>query len=300
MTETTAAPGPRRWPHAIDYHFANLLRRLGGAWFPSLVALAILALALGCWGYHEFAVQNRKVPSATITLYRSLQLFALEMPETETEYPLALDVARFLAAFVSFSAVLGVLGTIFEARVQAARLWVLGRHHVVLCGLGEKGAELVQVLRKDRHFVVVIEPDATHEDLSRCRALGAVVLTGNPTDSWRLKKARVHRADVLMAIVPGDDRLNVETAILAHAICRSPRHGTLTCVLQVSDPDLTTVVRKHPMATEGGDGFDLQPFRIDDACAQAMLREALVGGRVQVPGGSWSSASVREPGWARG
>ncbi len=172
---------------------------------------------------------------------------------------------------------ISLLGKVFFGQIQAMRLWVLGRRHVILCGLGEKGGNLVEVLRRKLQFVVVIEPDPDHEDLAQCRALGAITLIGSLTDAWQLKKALVDRADVLLALFRPDDRLNIETAVLAYEMCQSPRPGSLTCVLQISDLEMAAVVRKHEMATRENDWFELEIFNVYDACARAMLREAVLG-----------------------
>ena len=260
----------------VDFWAVSLLRRAGGTWFAVLSALAVLALVLGCWGF-SLVPRAVGVSSGTDVFYQSLQMFVLEMPALEGETPLPLDVARLIAAFVSFSAVIGLLGTVFDQQLQAIRLWILGRDHVVVCGLGEKGGELVEALRRERRFVAVIESNPEHPDIPRCRAMGAVVLIGSSAEAWLLKKARVPDADVLLAMFRPDDRVNIEAAVSAYELCQEPRAGCLTCVLQVSDPDLAAVVRKHEISTRTTDWFELQTFNIDNACAQAMLREALVG-----------------------
>jgi voltage-gated potassium channel Kch len=263
--------------HVIDFHVFRLFKSLGRVGFALLVSLALIGLVLGIVGYHQVGAGQNPPSSAADEFYQALQLFVLGAPSPAGDIPPTLDLARYVAAIVSFSAVISLLGKVFFGQIHSARLWLLGHRHVVLCGLGEKGGNLVEVLRKALHFVVVIEPDPDHEDLAQCRALGAITLIGSSTDAWQLKKARVDRAGVLLALFRQDDRLNVETAVLAHEICQGPRPGSLTCVVQITDPDLPAVVRKHEMATRQDDGFELEILNMYDACARAMLREAAVG-----------------------
>jgi TrkA-N domain len=108
----------------------------------------------------------------------------------------------------------------------------------------------VKVSRKKLHFVAVTEADPNHDDLAQCQALGAITLIGSSTDVWQLKKALVKHAQVLLALFGQDDRLNVETAVLASEMSQGPRTGSLTCVLQIADVDLGAIVRKHAMAAK--------------------------------------------------
>jgi voltage-gated potassium channel Kch len=268
--------------HALDFYLFRLLGTLSRVGFALLVALALLGLLLGIVGYHQLARRETSPSSTANEIYQALQLFVIGGPSSAKDLPPALDVARYVAAIVSFSAVIGLLGLVFFGQIQAARLWLLGRRHVIICGLGEKGSHLVERLRKDLHFVVIIESDANHEGLAQCRALGAITLIGSSADAWLLKKGRVDRAGVLLALFREDDRLNVETAVRAYELCRGADPRPLTCVVQIADPGLPAVVRKHAMASLENDRFELQIVDAYDACARAMLREAVLGlGRVR-------------------
>jgi voltage-gated potassium channel Kch len=262
---------------ALDFYLFRLVGTLSRVGFALLVALALLGLLMGTVGYHQLARRENSASSIADELYQSLQLFVIGGPSSDKGLPLALDVARYLAAIVSFSAVIGLLGLVCFSQIQATRLWILGRRHVILCGLGEKGTQLVEMLRKELHFVVIIESDPDHEDLAQCRALGAITLIGSSADAWQLKKGRVDRAGFLLAVFRQDDRLNVETAVLAYELCRGASLWPLTCVVQITDPGLPAVVRKHEMASLENDRFELHVIDAYDACARAMLREAVIG-----------------------
>ena len=203
---------------AIDYALFKLVATIGKIWLGLLVALALVALVLGGLAFHQLGVQGKVAPSVANDVYQSLQLFAPGAPAVDGEVPPALNSARFLAALVSFSAVISLLGKVFFGQVQAIRLWALGRRHIILCGLGEKGITLVEELRRELHFVVVIEENPNHDDLAQCQSSGAVTLIGSSTDAWQLKRALIDRAEVLMVLFGQDDRSNVETAVRASEI----------------------------------------------------------------------------------
>ena len=262
--------------HAVDCALFKIVSSVGTIWLGLLVGLAFVGLVLGCLEFHRIGEERKLAPSIANDVYQRLQLFALGAPAVEGEIPLALNAARFLAALVSFSAVISLLGKVFIGQIQAIRLWVLGRRHVILCGLGDMGITLVEALRRELHYVVVIEENPNHDDLPQCQTLGAVTLIGSSTDLWQLKKARVDWAEVLMVLFGQDDRSHVETAIRASELKQDARAGSLTCVLQIADLDLAAVVRKHQMATKHNDGFHLEIFNMYEACARAMLREAVV------------------------
>src|SRR5262249_11922244 len=127
--------------HRLDYHLYRTFQSIQGVFFPLLVVLALATLSLGFIGNIQLAEQRGWVHSWQDDLYRTLRLFTLEGPATNDPIPWSLDLARFLAAAFTFSTVLSVVGAVFYGQLQATRLWLLGHHHVVLAGLGEKGVK---------------------------------------------------------------------------------------------------------------------------------------------------------------
>lgn len=78
------------------------------------------------------------------------------------------------------------------------------KHHIV-CGLGDIGWEVAQLLHRRGDRVVVIENEADHPRLHALRELGgAMLLQGNATERVRLLEARAQHAEAIYAVTDND------------------------------------------------------------------------------------------------
>jgi hypothetical protein len=84
--------------HAIDSFAFRLCTSLGRVWFALLIGLALVGLALGSVGYHQLAASQNAGSSVADEFYQALQLFVLETPSPTPDIPLALELARYVAA----------------------------------------------------------------------------------------------------------------------------------------------------------------------------------------------------------
>jgi hypothetical protein len=250
----------------------NPLRELPWRWL-IIAAAASLAFVLGFTGFQEHFAAAGKNMSALDILYRTVQLFFLDAGNVDPPVGPKLQLARFLAPLTTAYAVVQAALTLFAVQLQKTWLWWRGGH-VIICGLGHKGVELVKELRKNGRRVVVIEHDQNNDDLPHCRAMGVVVLVGPANDEWTLRKSHVHRADELIAVT-GDDGTNVETAVRAHDLnrWRSARRKPLKCVVHIEEPRLRNLFLRHQLYGDPADPFELEMFNIFEVGARAMLRE---------------------------
>lgn len=158
-----------------------------------LVSCAILAMALGAFGFHDRAV-SRGWPS---DIYKALQLFALEFDDLGTNT--ALNLARFLAAGVALFAAVVVARQLFGEQLDRAVLR-RRRGHVVICGASAAGNALASAYRAQGSAVVVV--DRSPRNRLPGRSSGAKRLLwvqGDPTDPSVLARAGVPAARVLIA-----------------------------------------------------------------------------------------------------
>ena len=126
-------------------------------------------------------------------LYRTLQLFVLEINVRAKTTPRPLEIARWLGAIVAGVAIFKAAEEIFHRQFEDWRLRRL-KGHVIVCGLGRKGFELVKQLRRRGQRVVVIEIDEGDDSLPTCHELGVTVLTGDARNEQILKKASLPQA----------------------------------------------------------------------------------------------------------
>jgi len=257
-------------PRRVGPVFAALHRY---AWLV-IGVLAAAELVLGTWGFLQRPLSGDPPPTLWDALYASIQLFVLESGAISGPVGWQLNVARFLALVVAAGTALQVLAVLFYDRLQLSFLRLLGHDHVIVCGLGRKGAALVEQLRQRSEWVVVVESDPHNTGLDRCRELGAAVLLGSATNPKVLTKARVSRAKALVSVI-GSDGANVETAVLARELNAGRPHGTLHCVIHVVDRGLRGMLMRTEMANREDDPFELVFFNVYEMCARVMLRNAL-------------------------
>ncbi|MBL9154672.1 MAG: NAD-binding protein [Verrucomicrobiales bacterium] len=249
------------------------------------IALGMALIAVFGASLHGFAEHFRLVGKEKTTLdlfYLTGQLFAMNSGGVDGPVPWTLEFARFLAPLIPASAVVVALWTVFS---DGVRLWLLRfrRGHTIVCGLGRKGGRLVEELCRSGDRVVVIEPDEHNPGLARCRELKVIILSGRADDQFNLRRACVHAARRLIATA-GDDSINIETAVRAHALVQSRDRNleALHCVAHVTDPTLQQLLKSHHLFGDRTDPFDLELVNVYEAGARVMLERA---GILGFPGG---------------
>lgn len=231
--------------------------------------LALAALVLGYIGFARHSMTLGEPRGALDLFYLSLQLFVLESGAVRGSVPAELQVARLLApATLGYTAVKALL-VIFREQWQLYRIRFL-RDHVVVCGLGLKGAVIVKAFTDNGYHVVGIEENASSAQIDQCRSHGAIVLIGNASDAGLLKRARVGTARHVFAVCP-DDGSNAEIAVHVRRLVRDRRGAGVTCFIHLSNPDLIRLLREREIATQKADAFRLELFNVYDSGARALL-----------------------------
>lgn len=178
---------------------------------------AILVFILGMLGfsqYYESFAQPKVAYTGWDLTHMSFQLFRLGTVVPAGPKPWLLELARTLAAIITLTAAIKALMLLFQDKLQKLRLrfW---KHHVIICGLGEKGKQLALDHLKKGEQVVIIDVDEKNDKTRRLMEKGAIVLAGNATNKYLLEKARARHAHTLFAVC-ADDWVNLEIALLAH------------------------------------------------------------------------------------
>jgi len=246
---------------------AQRARRPGGrGWglpWSSIGLLALVTLALGVWGFEDLDPGDPLLRHA----YRTLQLSVLEASLPGT-IPWQLEVARLAAPVLAgYSALRSVL------LLSRDRLDLLHARratgHVVVCGLGDRGALLVDGLRAAGHAVVAVERDRTVAGVDQARRAGAAVVVGDATDEDVLARAGVRRAGHLVSMC---DRDAVDAAVaLAARRASAGRRDALTCRLEVDDPVLADLLEQLQLGEHYEQGFRLDFLDLWGAAARALV-----------------------------
>src|SRR5229473_1623182 len=196
---------------------------------PVTFVLAWIALVI-CFGYVGY---GREVAKASDRLYLSLQLFVLHGSDFPHKMSWQLEVARFLAPVGELiGLILGAIGiaSLWSDPLRLALLRFSPRRHVVICGIGRKGLQLVRDFRHDGRTVLVIDKEIANPLIATC----------------------------------GDDGANVEIAVRADEVLARRERATadLKCYIHVVDLGLRTLFRQHKILATRRKAFQVETFNI--------------------------------------
>jgi hypothetical protein len=227
-----------------------------------LIVLAVLAVALGAWGF------ARLEPGGSLLddLYRALQLLALNAAIDADALPWQLEIARFLAPLAGAAAVLQAVLLVVRDAFDGVRAR-FARDHVIVAGLGSYGTRLVEafIARGDR--VVAIELDPGNAAVATVRDAGASVIHTDARTPAGLRRARADRARHLL-VTCGDDATNV--AVGFRACGQARRRGALTTLVQLEELRLWPRLKPRAFAIDSP-GHRLEFFNPHDTAARILL-----------------------------
>lgn len=198
-----------------------------------------------------------------------------------------------LAVFITFPAIKGVVGEDYSDFIRIAAgafagsssagilylylrekihtLPLLFKHgHVIVCGLNFRSFLIINDLVKRKIKPVVIESDAKNSYIESCKMMGLIVVFGHPTDTNMLKKAAVKRAAYVLSFNDIDEE-NAEVALNVMRMVPGTTRQTLTCVIQIINPQLYGIIRKHAFAARKESAVRAEFFNQYALGARALL-----------------------------
>lgn len=112
-----------------------------------------------------------------------------------------ISVAGYAVATLSAFIIEGEIKNLFKGRKMNKQITKLN-NHIIVCGYGKTGGEIVNELKKsNKHFVVIETDEHKAEELKN---QGYLVLVGNATEDEILEQAGVNQAEVLVATLSND------------------------------------------------------------------------------------------------
>jgi voltage-gated potassium channel Kch len=194
--------------------------------------LVILLGSVGFWLAYQ-AVAEPRTPLDL--LYITLQLFSLNSGALVPVNNIFLEIARFLAPLIFFYVIVSVIFVL----IQHFRLFIFNlvpSRHVVICGLGYMGPEIVRYFQ-DSIRVVVIERDPNNKEIEMCRDNGAIVVIGDATNENILIKAGIQKAKDIF-IVAGNDSTNAKIAFACKKLLDEKEGRSVQCHMHLLNPYL--------------------------------------------------------------
>jgi hypothetical protein len=153
------------------------------------------------------------------------------------------DFVRIAAGAFAGSSSAGIVYLYVREKIRTMPL-LLKHGHVIICGLNSRSFLIINDLVRREIKPVIIERDANNTFTESCKMLGLIVLTGLPSDPNMLKKAGVKNAGFVLSLNDMDEE-NAEVALNVMQMVPEKKHKTLTCIIQVINPQLYGIIRKH-------------------------------------------------------
>jgi hypothetical protein len=168
------------------------------------------------------------------------------------------DFVRIAASAFAGSSSAGIVYLYVREKIRTMPL--LFKHgHVIICGLNSRSFLVINDLVKREIKPVIIERDANNTFIESCRMQGLIVLTGLPSDPNMLKKAAVKNAGYVLSLNEMDED-NAEVALNVMRMVPEKKRPALTCIIQVINPQLYGIIRKHAFSARKDSSIRIEFF----------------------------------------
>ncbi len=179
------------------------------------------------------------------------------------------DFIRIAISAFAGSSSAGIVYLYFRDKIRAMPL-LFRRDHVIICGLNHHTSLIIRELVRTGITPVVIEKNPENPHIGSCIAQGLITLTGEPSDPAILKRAAVHRARHVLSLSDADEE-NAEVALTCIRLVKDKRDPPLTCTIQMINPLLYGIIRKHAFAARSGSPVKIGFFNQYALGARALL-----------------------------
>lgn len=198
-------------------------------------------LIIGWYGFF-LALQNQYKSFWDLDLvYLSLQLFVLESGKQVPITNGYLQIARFIAPFVTISIfavfILSLLNLFQTFRLKSMK------NHCVICGLGYLGLEIARNFAREKKSVIVIEKDTNNPNIQIIKEMGIPVVLGDATQETVLNIAQVKVARDIY-LVTGKDNINAEIAV-RYTELKKIGNNSLWAHVHFENKDLSNAFSKY-------------------------------------------------------
>ncbi|MFZ2089913.1 MAG: NAD-binding protein [Desulfobaccales bacterium] len=205
-----------------------------------------------------------------VLIYGILRYFKI-FDHLDLSLSLCQTAIKVLGATITAYATFKAATAIFHQQIQAIRL-SLSHNHVVVCGNGKKASFFTRAFYEDGYKVVLVSNDKDTNKLEQFRDLNILIVIGDPTDREILQKARVQKAQYLVAVCENDGD-NAEIAVNARSLVSDFPHRILTCLVHITNPHLCTLLKEREIMAQKGDSFRMEFLNVFESGARQLLKE---------------------------
>ena len=179
------------------------------------------------------------------------------------------DFIRIAAGAFAGSSSAGIVYLYIREKIHTMPL-LFKRGHVIVCGLNFRSFLIINDLVRRKIKPVIIESDAKNAYVESCNMMGLIILTGHPSDTNLLKKAGVKNAAHVLSFNDVDED-NAEVALNVMRMVPVKTRHALTCVIQIINPQLYGIIRKHAFSARKDSQVRLEFFNQYALGARALL-----------------------------
>ncbi len=231
------------WAGWMRRQWRVLLRTLAEVDIAVKICGAVFAVVIVISTYVYYLASDKSLPNG---LYRTVSVMATgaDMHEEELVAPwhkVFVSMLRIAGAALTGAFTAIVTNYLLRARLSGAL--DVGRipdgGHVVVCGLGNVGFQVVKELQHYGERVVVIEHSRDNRFFATARRLGVPVILGDATVQEVLLQAHTQAARAVV-VATSNELANLEMALLAREL--NPR---LRVVVRLTDPYLAQTLREE-------------------------------------------------------
>jgi voltage-gated potassium channel Kch len=247
LASTPRQPAPQgraAWHPRLRHALRRLYWRLRRAdpYIAGFVAAAFALFALGTWHFREALGTDWLIAAYFVLSTMTTTGYGDITPNHDKP----LDVAMSMVLMLLGTVFTGIFIAFVASRLTHAQ-WVRmqglrpihRRGHIVVCGCGNIGAGVVDLLLDFGKPLVVVEQNPDAAVVERARERGFDLLTGDASRDDTLDLCNLGAAHSLVALT-NFDTLNLEIALGARA-----RNPSMPIVLRIAEENLAASIARH-------------------------------------------------------
>jgi len=235
-------------------------------WIISTIVTAIVAFVIGMIGFLGVSDPEFTLSSA---IYGAFRLFVLDfdVPIEQPDYPLMLEVARWLAPATVFSSIILFIAMAFYQKFVLLSL-KFRRNYTVICSLNPQSLTLANDLLQRKERVVIIDPDRDNPHLGSVLIRRGIAIIGSPLDGKILQTASVRRCKRVV-LFSETDTDNIEALLRIKELCLPNRKhvNPKKIFIQLQDKQMDDVISEIEDILDK-DKLELIPFNIHENAAR--------------------------------
>lgn len=253
----------------------------------ALVLYGIIAIGFGIWGFSILPLYPKASKGFYLDyFYRSIQLFGLEWNLNIGQMPpWQLDVARYLAMFVSVASIIKAFlyATSTTLKLLVARMVPTSKHAIVV-GLNDLGVGIIKEFIDRGTSVVAIDTGEDPDGKKSAMDLGAAVIQGDVGEEKTLTRAGFGNARYMVAASNLMD-INIKAAMTAWKLSQGSKRNTqqganekeerIKCYVHVPDVNIQDVLIQLKAFTDPTDDISISVFSIYENAVRTLFAKEL-------------------------